>query len=135
MLARMLRTRPFGYIIPRLISPLVLLTGCAVPASVADAPQLTVVVDGRQVHAGERSLLQLLHCCTSTLRLGEGEGNVASGPLVFVDGVRVVGVLRLADIPAVQAERVEILRPLEALPIYGSRARNGAILVWSRADR
>jgi hypothetical protein len=114
----------------RFLPLLLLLAACAAPARMADPEHFTVVVDGRPLHAGETSLLQLLHCCTSALRLGEGTAE--DEPMVQVDGVRLVSVMRLAHIPAFHAERVEVLRPTEAVPVYGPRARNGAILVWTR---
>jgi hypothetical protein len=114
----------------------VLTTGCAVRTGRLSVPRSNdlyiVIVDGDHVATGEANLLELLRRKATSLRLGEYPFPREYEPLVVVDGIPLDGLYRLEDIPAFHADTVRILRAAEALVGYGSRARNGAIVVTTK---
>ena len=52
-----------------------------------------------------------------------------SGPLVLIDGVQVDGLQRLAGLEAADVANVETLEAARAMPEFGARAREGAVVV------
>ena len=61
--------------------------------------------------------------------IGGGEGG-DQGPLVIVDGVILDGTL--ADIPSQNIKNIEILKGASAASLYGSRAANGVIQIFTK---
>ncbi|GGH30319.1 SusC/RagA family TonB-linked outer membrane protein [Sphingobacterium alkalisoli] len=56
-------------------------------------------------------------------------------PLVVVDGVPVGGTAVMADISAMNIEKVSVLKGASAAALYGSRAGNGVILITTKSGR
>jgi hypothetical protein len=101
--------------------------------ALSGVPGERVIVDGEEVFtAGDQTLLELLRRKVAGHRLGE-QAPVAEQPLVLVDGVAMMdGARALAGIPAFHVVSVSLLRQTEAVPLYGPRARFGAIIVRTR---
>ncbi len=79
---------------------------------------------------GKNDLLNVLRSYVSPLRLALSATSPDDQPVVVLDGVILHGgVLRLSEIPPRHVASVAVLRPNDATPYYGNRARNGAILV------
>jgi hypothetical protein len=95
-----------------------------------------VVVDGEVVlTSGNRSLLELLRAKVNASRLGEN-ASPEDQPLVIVDGIVMTdGPRSLAEIPASHAQAVVTMRGIEAVPVHGSKAEGGAIIVQTRRGR
>jgi hypothetical protein len=119
------------------VTILLAVSGCAFSAGRADPEQpgdlRYVIVDGERVPtAGEESLLELLRRKLTARQLGENAARPQDEPAVFLDGVLLNGIYRLAEIPAFHAQCVQRLRGPQAVPHYGPRARSGAIVISTR---
>jgi len=104
--------------------------------ALSGSPDGRVIVDGEEVlTAGDQNLLELLRRKATAYRLGE-QAPADEQPLVLVDGVTMTdGARSLAGIPAFHVASVSLLRETEAVPLYGPRARKGAIIVRTRQGR
>ena len=86
------------------------------------APHILFIEDGR----GEPD--RMVRRGRSTLHLKEG-------PLVFVDGVRLVDIRTLARMPAEEVASIEILSGIDATTRYGTDAVSGVILIHTKLGR
>lgn len=117
----------------------VVTTACASRAAAPDGPApdalYRLLLNREVIQVGNESVLDLLNN-----RYG---GNVAhryastpqDQPLVLLDRVRLEGVHRLADVPALHAASIDLLRPTEATSLFGPRAKHGAIVVITKRGR
>ena len=116
---------------------LLLVCGCASSRmALESSPAHRVIVDGEEVvTVGHENLLELLRRKATAYRLGE-QAPADEQPLVVVDGITMMdGALALASIRAFHVASVSLLRQTEAVPVYGPRARKGAIIVNTRRGR
>jgi hypothetical protein len=122
-----------------------LLAGCAVaPSSPAAAPTRGRLITAEQVRAsGATNAFQALERNPRHLRIGpmsdgdlvvrgarsHGSPYGSGEPLLVVDGVRMVDVQALRNIPAQAVASIEFLTASEAMLRYGTGSNNGAIVV------
>jgi hypothetical protein len=93
----------------------------------------TLCIDGLRVGGGDLMLGDLLRSRPSTRHWITGVESGA-GPLVLVDGVEVAGTKWLTYIRARDVQIVETLDAGSAVPEFGARGRDGAIMVVTRAS-
>ncbi|HSL71958.1 MAG TPA: hypothetical protein VK864_17040 [Longimicrobiales bacterium] len=113
-----------------------MLTGCTTPLKqlTVEATARTLLVNGKAVSSQNRNLAEVLMGAAAPHRIGAYAMTRGEEPLVVIDGIVMADGLRaVAAVPAFQVANVEILRMAEAVPRFGSLARNGAIVVRTRA--
>ena len=66
-------------------------------------------------------------------RRGASTINLREDMLVLVDGLRVIDVTSLADLPAGIITRIEVMSGLDGTTRYGTGATDGVILITTRA--
>ena len=116
-----------------------LVTGCSMnpPPSIEPTPAdglQYVTVDGKVVKSLQsESLLELLESRVPARRLGLNARFVSEEPLLIIDDVPMsAGIRLLADMRAEHSSSVTLLRPTDAVTLYGGRASGGAIIVKTR---
>ena len=116
-----------------------LVTGCSMNPAPSIEPEPTdglqyVTVDGKVVKSLQsESLLELLEYRVPARRLGMNARFVSEEPLLIIDGIPMAaGVRLLADMRAEHTASVTVLRPTDAVTLYGGRASGGAIIVNTR---
>ena len=115
-----------------------LVTGCSMnPAPSFEAEPTDglqfVTVDGKVVKSQSESLLELLEYRVPARRLGLNARFAWEEPLLIIDDVPMsAGIRLLADMRAEHTSSVTVLRPTDAVTLYGGRASGGAIIVKTR---
>jgi hypothetical protein len=115
-----------------------LVTGCSMNPAPSIEPASTdglqyVTVDGKVVKTENYSLLELLEYHVPARRLGLHSPLVSAEPLLIIDNVPVHGLRMLASVRAEHTASVTLLRPIDAVTVYGGRASGGAIIVKTRS--
>lgn len=119
-----------------LVGTAVIFAACATGARVGvrtgpNGPQ-TVRVNGRAADASSGSVLEVLSRETTRLWVGTLAATAGEEPLLVLDDVQLLGLRSLADIPASDAQSIEVLRPNDAVTRYGPQAQYGAVVVVTR---
>jgi len=88
-----------------------------------------VSIDGKIIRSEARTLLELLQDDPLVRSILAGGPAGEHRGLVVLDGIALVDIQRLADIPLYDVRSVERLRGTQATSRYGSKASAGAIVI------
>jgi hypothetical protein len=96
----------------------------------------SIIVNGESVQTSEtQTVLEVLSAKVPASLLSETAPS-DDQPIVLLDGVVLVdGVPSLGTIAAFHVVSVSTMRATEAVPLHGSKARNGAIVVKTKRGR
>jgi outer membrane cobalamin receptor len=104
-------------------------TGMTMGARQAATDRGAVAIDGKIIRSEARTLLELLQDDPLVRSILAGGPAGEHRGLVVLDGIALVDLQRLADIPLYDVRSVERLRGTQATSRYGSRASAGAIVI------